>query len=660
MASIKSNTETTLKNNDFVIKLRLVGVGGTPQIRRVLLPRIVLSGELSYNKLVALAIDYTFPEESKNPEEYDVTLSYYDEDNDCITIASTEELADAIGQFSAVQPPVLRLTTDVKLKKKAMKKASNTSPPLSPTGRNYHGSQKQRGGQQAQAPIHVVLESFVTALATAAATVQEHIKPNANSNRGKTTGSKTPAGESPSASPKSTERTDVSNKSKEEDHLTKEAKLKRLFIHGRHTCDGCLCTPVIGTRYKASNVPDYDLCTKCFGNYKGTDIHFEPAALDRDAPFQERWHRRRTRWVSRRGSPRTHSCRGHRHFVAGPIPPETDSALKEAIRLSLRGVPKSCPLTKEPVTEEGPGTTVEAVSSSKMGVPVSEVLERPEEESKKVKNAEPKKNVSSEHNSFSQDAEGNGEAAEALGYTLDECAKAIDDMVSELTREPQAKEIEERNIEDREEEDFSALTNSVPSLIEPPIYDQEWTQAEILVGPEEECMRVSDTPVDAIILGSSEKEQPDDKENNGALLDDEWQVVTEDSQVAGDEMLAQAFHLLGSALYQSDMSRPENAKETVMLGSGSGSPNTSPIKSTTTKTSSPSSVLSFVPSIDSNISVAVLARWPAQLAQLRELGFEDEHECVDVLERLHAANVGVDSTEEVTVAQVVNAMLKNE
>merc|ERR1712232_365868 len=65
------------------------------------------------------------------------------------------------------------------------------------------------------------------------------------------------------------------------------------FIHNRHTCDGCLCTPIVGDRYHSTNLPDYDLCAKCRGNYKGEEIQFEVVELERDRPMQLRWHRRR-------------------------------------------------------------------------------------------------------------------------------------------------------------------------------------------------------------------------------------------------------------------------------------------------------------------------------------------------------------------------------
>lgn len=50
----------------------------------------------------------------------------------------------------------------------------------------------------------------------------------------------------------------------------------RPFIHGRNTCDNCLIGPIIGQRYCALNLPDYDLCAKCYKKFKkGNIIVFE-------------------------------------------------------------------------------------------------------------------------------------------------------------------------------------------------------------------------------------------------------------------------------------------------------------------------------------------------------------------------------------------------
>jgi Zinc finger, ZZ type len=52
----------------------------------------------------------------------------------------------------------------------------------------------------------------------------------------------------------------------------------RPFIHGRHTCDGCLTTPIIGKRFHSVTQKDFDLCEKCNNNYTGRD-QFEEAQL---------------------------------------------------------------------------------------------------------------------------------------------------------------------------------------------------------------------------------------------------------------------------------------------------------------------------------------------------------------------------------------------
>ena len=66
---------------------------------------------------------------------------------------------------------------------------------------------------------------------------------------------------------------------KQQERMQQQQQDMNTFIHGRHTCDGCLVTPIVGIRYHATNVPDYDLCQKCFPNYKGKEIEFAPEEL---------------------------------------------------------------------------------------------------------------------------------------------------------------------------------------------------------------------------------------------------------------------------------------------------------------------------------------------------------------------------------------------
>jgi len=67
------------------------------------------------------------------------------------------------------------------------------------------------------------------------------------------------------------------------------AKRSPDFIHGRHTCDGCMKTPITGYRFQALNLPDYDLCADCFAKYNGDEIVFEAMELDRDRSRQAMW-----------------------------------------------------------------------------------------------------------------------------------------------------------------------------------------------------------------------------------------------------------------------------------------------------------------------------------------------------------------------------------
>ena len=57
------------------------------------------------------------------------------------------------------------------------------------------------------------------------------------------------------------------------------------FIHARHTCDGCSKTPIIGTRYTAIKIPDFDLCEACFSRHKKDDLDFKPETLGKTLRF---------------------------------------------------------------------------------------------------------------------------------------------------------------------------------------------------------------------------------------------------------------------------------------------------------------------------------------------------------------------------------------
>ena len=48
------------------------------------------------------------------------------------------------------------------------------------------------------------------------------------------------------------------------------------FVHTRHACNGCAMTPIIGTRYHSTKVPEVDFCASCFTKYEGDKLDFTP------------------------------------------------------------------------------------------------------------------------------------------------------------------------------------------------------------------------------------------------------------------------------------------------------------------------------------------------------------------------------------------------
>ena len=95
------------------------------------------------------------------------------------------------------------------------------------------------------------------------------------------------------------------------------------------------------------------------------------------------------------------------------------------------------------------------------------------------------------------------------------------------------------------------------------------------------------------------------------------------SEEDDDDGIARAAEMIGSSLFNSDISEPSGV-------SGNG------------------------------VTEEQRQRWTTQLAQLRELGFSDEASCVEALDRIQAAYIGSDLLdEEVTVTQVVHELLKD-
>jgi len=588
------------KNKDFVLKLKITTAGGQTQIRRVSLPRIAdRSGKVSYEELVGLVIDFSVPGQNAATvatSPYTVSLTYYDDEKDLITLASTEELVDAIELFAAQK--FMRITTSVKPKtsySSTRYRQDAVAPPLRNQGASANGEDEN---YPPSPPIRDVLESFAGILSSAVNNLQEGLasqdckvppsntrkeKPSAanavgRNNRGRlraanrarlngvsnnlasrklakdlakgvnsgkaneassdlarknsssctsrasnkvgpdTTSSDKPEEpeepfvherhtcdgclttpiigkryhstnipdydlcqtcfdnyrgntiqyeevqipgrkKAPSCTSRASNVTTTPSGSKvgpattssgSSDKAEASEEPEEPFIHGRHTCDGCLITPIIGKRYHSTNLPDYDLCQRCFDNYKGNEIKYEPTELPRDIPFQDRW-RRRHQMASNMKQRRMQHARGNRvphpaanrGSVARPSsfqaasnvgalntsnptsPPEPsapsdfDTALKEAIRRSLDDVvpkeastkevspTKEAPADEDPSTKEA-STKVESASKEDSSTKASvkedlQTKEAPVKEDPQTKEASLEEDSSTKETSVKKD-----------------------------------------------------------------------------------------------------------------------------------------------------------------------------------------------------------------------------------------------------------------
>ncbi len=142
------------------------------------------------------------------------------------------------------------------------------------------------------------------------------------------------------------------------------------------------------------------------------------------------------------------------------------------------------------------------------------------------------------------------------------------------------------------------------------------------------------TILQSVKTATNESGEVDDTVENENSDTEEWSVIEDEKrQTEGDETLAKSLSMIGSALFDSDMttSKLDDAKDEEGYAS-----------------STPESLLS-----------ASLARWESELKQLREMGFLDDRKSVDALENLEAAHIGVDSTDKVSVTAAVDYLLRN-
>merc|ERR1712038_911807 len=371
-------------------------------------------------------------------------------------------------------------------------------------------------------------------------------------------------------------------------------------MDGRHTCDGCLTTPIFGLRYHAVNLPDYDLCAKCHGNYSGSDIMFKPMELDRDRHLQTRWKRRHVRRC--RPMVKTQGL-GHgrveksKEVASGTQTKKVidgmDDALKEAIRRSLvEAWPVKKDEEKDKPKKDEEKVEAPAEKKEEPDIPVVTVvdIEAGNEATQRALDAmdpKMKEALRKRLNVFFASRANKGKQVDEKLSPDDETQRKIDAMdpekkeairrsLNQFFEARRATKQETKNQSDGEESDgdvkrtkeiLDSMNEETKDVLRRSLNDFFERRAEknnsvtSTEGDENEDSLPS-VVVDIVVdddlsVGSDDVDSTGDdgtaEETTSGLSEstskDDWHVVSED-----DEMIAVAAQMLGSALFESDAS----------------------------------------------------------------------------------------------------------
>jgi len=701
------------QDTNALLKLHL-GAKGT---RRIAFRKLWNSDSdtVSFQSLADLAIQYSG---CQAEDVVEVTITYIDEDGDTITISSDEELAEAFEQFVDKVPPVVRASA--KVKGPGLEEAST---PPSPTSMRQWG--KGMKCKELRRKHFLEMEALrMRARAVRVEQMEQEAKerkqmehgtqtcgtfmmnippPKSATSVGSTCEPKNQSRSKPQPQKDSVEEQEQSpftqgtNTESPADPVSftepvvkVEAEPKKMkipqsfdpnFIHGRHTCDGCFVTPIIGYRFNATNRSDYDVCHKCYNQYKGTEIRFAPQQLERDAHLQQRWRTRQMRLNNRnmrqgwgQGHLHVRSHKGHpwNQMKNAKAAGFKGSDLDEAIRRSLISV-------KEKVSTEIKNFKTENDMSKEVPVPTqNKEVQEPKKEKEEVQETKEEKTPNEIEDLIAKMIRDPADESERIGVGVSATAAAI--AVAEILQNRQPSESQESDNNEKAEsvkestdddDDDASSVNAydlgVDSLINQVKAKAKFEaaskdEADIVVPPT--CSaQITIEPIDTLVLQiekpqlesstsskSGEMILDGDEDNDDDLSEGtdsassncSWEVVNEDGK-----MMAQAAQMLGSALFQSDanVASSENNVDDEDLGTSVVSGLTSVPSITTTK---------------SEIAAVLLTRWEDELRQLHELGFVDDHANVEALGHLEAANIGVDSDDVIKVEQVVDFLLQNQ
>ena len=282
------------------------------QVRRIQLSRLwdTEASAVSYKTLSDLALHYFNSTGTRDGLAVTITITYLDEDGDSITISTDEELADAFWQFADKEPPVLRATATISAlgdfdvgsaavaaaggdKKSADTRSDSAENEEEPKATITNTKTEEKPNKATPEPQPVPVEAIVRGVASILSSVVSsfRLQHASNTTSPHTTATSTPTTAASTAAAATASMSACTAGTEEAERLVREVisnihqadgsppaatangagttttiagkEFDPTFVHGFHTCDGCLTKPIVGIRHHAINKPDYDLCKTC-------------------------------------------------------------------------------------------------------------------------------------------------------------------------------------------------------------------------------------------------------------------------------------------------------------------------------------------------------------------------------------------------------------
>jgi len=581
---------------DYVMKIKTNDGAESTQIRRINVADVWGEDELSYAKLIAAASKFASSNQDVDTAKAKVT--YIDVDGDRITISSDGELTDSFRQTFTTPRKPFRVSV------------------IFPMGSGDKALPTVTAGKKNPQKL-IRIEKQISRKSDQL----EALKAKA----------KLASAPSPPSS--------ASGEQKPMCWMNPQKFDSSFFIHARHTCDGCSKTPIIGTRYRATNIPDFDLCSACFNKYEGEKTDFKPEALERDRNMQQRWLRRHlsnSRMCEIHGVHVSPPCEGFRrpseeiHAVHASPPcegvrrpskkakAEGQNPVEAAIDFLKTLSPAVIQSLKDVEIHVSPPceSSNEAKPKSEEQAPEEDapaVASKPDSEEESNETEQKSGSSNSNDDSFFSDADGNS-IAEVIGRTLDVCVQAMEDVMIDDAVQKSSKDVAAAAA--AAANDAFSVASSIADALKnsdelKSVNASSQTDAAVKEHKDEglktEYSSNTETKVHEMGMEGLKTEEP----SNG---EDDWSVVTDENEMGETK------------------NKDKEAKEE----------------------DTDMSVTSVEP-----ISAVVLAKWDTELKQLHELGFLDDRINTNALEQLEASHLGCGSDEAVTVNAAVEHILKN-